>query len=135
VGLSSSATLDTPAGGTDAALSAGQKQLLTFGRTLMQESYIVVMDEPTANVDMQTDRLLQMASRKTFETRTVIMIAHRLDTVKDCDRIAVMDAGKLAELGTFEELCKNPDSHLAKLARAAERGVEKEESHGAVLSL
>jgi ABC-type multidrug transport system fused ATPase/permease subunit len=115
VGLQSYVTLDTPAGGSDAALSTGQRQLLTFSRTLLQKSQIVVMDEPTASVDMQTDRLVQSAARQHFADRTVILIAHRLDTVRECNRIAVMDAGRLMEIGPPADLLKDPSSLLSKL--------------------
>merc|ERR1712113_1283382 len=92
-------SLDMPAGGSDASLSSGQRQLLTFGRTTLQQSRVVVMDEPTASVDMQTDQVIQAAARKVFRDCTVITIAHRIDTIRDYDRWAIIDAGKLVELG------------------------------------
>jgi ABC-type multidrug transport system fused ATPase/permease subunit len=118
-GLSSALSLDTAAGGGGASLSAGQRQLVTFGRTLLQGTRLVVMDEPTASVDMQTDRLLQSVARVAFAKKTVMTIAHRLETVRDCDRIAVMEAGRLVELGPPEELLSDPKSHLAKMYRAS----------------
>lgn len=118
-GLAPAVTLETDAGGGSATLSSGQKQLVTFGRTLLQGTRLVVMDEPTASVDMQTDRLLQIVARRVFAERTVITIAHRLETIKDCDRIAVMEAGRLVELGSPTDLLKNPNSRLALMNKAS----------------
>eukprot|EP00929_Paragymnodinium_shiwhaense_P041923 TRINITY_DN21772_c0_g4_i1.p1 TRINITY_DN21772_c0_g4~~TRINITY_DN21772_c0_g4_i1.p1 ORF type:complete len:1292 (-),score=290.39 TRINITY_DN21772_c0_g4_i1:148-4023(-) len=122
-GLAPGVGLDTSAGGAGASLSAGQLQLLTFGRTLLQPSRVVMMDEPTASVDMQTDRMVQQAVKEAFASRTVMIIAHRLGTVMDyCDRIAVMDAGKLAEIGTPQDLSKKAGGHLARLLEGSQRG-------------
>lgn len=121
-----SLTLDATAGGTGASLSSGQLQLLTFGRTLLQSRRIIIMDEPTASVDMQTDRLVQSMVREAFADRTVLLIAHRLETVLEfCTRIAVLDAGTLGELGTPQELLANPHGLLAKLAAAAQQRSQK----------
>ena len=65
--------------------------------------------------DMQTDRLVQSAARKRFTDRTVMIIAHRLDTVRECNRIAVMDAGRLVEIGPPSDLLDDPSSQLSKL--------------------
>lgn len=118
-GLWPAVSLDTVAGGVGAGLSAGQRQLLTFGRTLLQDARLVVMDEPTASVDVQTDRQVQAAAREAFSGRTVVTIAHRLDTVMHCDRLAVMDAGRLAELGPPAALLGDPGSRLSQLSVAA----------------
>jgi len=114
--------LDSIAGGSGAGLSAGQRQLLTFGRTLLQGTRLVMMDEPTASVDMQTDRVLQSLAHASFEGKTVFTIAHRLETVKLSDRIVVMEAGHVAELGTPDELLDNPNSHLARMSLASGGG-------------
>eukprot|EP00747_Dinoflagellata_sp_TGD_P180010 gnl/TRDRNA2_/TRDRNA2_31755_c0_seq1.p3 gnl/TRDRNA2_/TRDRNA2_31755_c0~~gnl/TRDRNA2_/TRDRNA2_31755_c0_seq1.p3 ORF type:complete len:115 (-),score=28.10 gnl/TRDRNA2_/TRDRNA2_31755_c0_seq1:186-530(-) len=81
-----------------------------------------MMDEPTASVDMQTDRFVQTTVREAFKTRTVLTIAHRLDTVRDSDRLAVMDAGRLIELRPPDALLGNPASALARLVAAAGEG-------------
>merc|ERR1719453_1601028 len=84
--LSPGVDLDTIAGGAGAALSSGQLQLLTFGRTLLQPKRIIVMDEPTASVDMQTDNLVQQVVREAFTDSSVLLIAHRLETITSyCD--------------------------------------------------
>eukprot|EP00927_Polykrikos_kofoidii_P009984 TRINITY_DN14207_c0_g1_i1.p1 TRINITY_DN14207_c0_g1~~TRINITY_DN14207_c0_g1_i1.p1 ORF type:complete len:1251 (+),score=164.76 TRINITY_DN14207_c0_g1_i1:107-3859(+) len=119
-GLGPAVNLDTLAGGS--SLSAGQRQLLTFARTLLQNTRIVVMDEPTASVDMQTDRAVQNVVRNVFKNRTMLTIAHRLDTVITCDRIAVMDAGRITELGPPAELLQDSSSLLSKLQAASTKG-------------
>jgi len=124
-GLGKAVDLDAPAGGTGSLLSSGQLQLLTFGRTLLQSSRVIIMDEPTSNVDMQTDRQVQEVVHTSFGDRTVVIIAHRLRTVMEyCDRIAVMDKGKLAEIGTPTELASKPGGHLAELLAGATRNAD-----------
>jgi len=130
-GLSPAVTLDTQSSGEDSGISAGQKQLLTFARTLLQETRIVIMDEPTSSVDMQTDRVIQQMSREAFASRTVITIAHRLETVRQCDRLAVLEAGTLVELGPPGELLKDSGSRLSRLMAAAE-GRERTPAQAAV---
>ena len=74
--------LSTQASGAGAGLSVGQKQLVTLARALLQESRLVVMDEPTSAVDQQTDRQVQQVVRSVFAGRTLVCIAHRLETVR-----------------------------------------------------
>ena len=85
-------------------LSQGQRQLLAFARVLATDPEIFVLDEATANNDTNTELLIQDAFRKLTENRTSIIIAHRLQTIQDCDRVLVMDHGRVAEVGTHEEL-------------------------------
>jgi ABC-type multidrug transport system fused ATPase/permease subunit len=100
------------------ALSAGQKQLVSLARALLQRARIVVCDEPTANVDMVTDGKLQAIIRSEFRNATVITIAHRLSTVLDNDRIVVMGEGRVIECAPPAVLLKDPTSALSKMARA-----------------
>ncbi|CAD7924784.1 unnamed protein product [Amoebophrya sp. A120] len=93
-------------------LSAGQQQLLAIARALLKKRPIVVMDEPTANIDNHTDRLVQGLVRRKFHDCTLITVAHRLQTIIDFDRILVMSDGRVAEDGAPWELIKNSDSHL-----------------------
>ena len=85
-------------------LSYGQRQLLSFARTLAINPKILVMDEATANIDTQTEALIQNALEKLMEGRTTIMVAHRLSTIQHADKIIVMHKGRIQESGTHQEL-------------------------------
>lgn len=87
-----------------ATLSAGQRQLLSFARTLAYDPAILVMDEATANIDTETEQLIQEALVKLMEGRTTIMVAHRLSTIQHADKILVMHKGEIREIGTHQEL-------------------------------
>lgn len=87
-----------------ATLSAGQRQLLSFARTLAYDPSILVMDEATANIDTETELLIQEALVKLMQGRTTIMVAHRLSTIQHADKIIVMHKGKIRESGTHQEL-------------------------------
>ncbi len=87
-----------------AAFSAGERQLLSFARTLAHNPSILVMDEATANIDTETELLIQEALEKLMEGRTTIMVAHRLSTIQHADCIMVMHKGKIRERGTHQEL-------------------------------
>lgn len=84
--------------------SVGQRQLVCLARAILRENKILVMDEATANVDPQTDGLIQTTIRTKFANCTILTIAHRLHTVMDCDKVLVMDAGRLVEYGEPYEL-------------------------------
>ncbi len=85
-------------------LSAGQRQLLSFARTLAYNPTILVMDEATANIDTETEQLIQDALEKLMRGRTTIMVAHRLSTIQHADKIIVMHKGEVRESGTHQEL-------------------------------
>ena len=85
-------------------LSAGQRQLLSFARTLAFDPSILVMDEATANIDTETEALIQDAMERLMQNRTTIVVAHRLSTIQHADRIIVIHKGKLREQGTHQEL-------------------------------
>lgn len=87
-----------------ANLSAGEKQLIAFARIFAFEPSILILDEATANIDSQTESLIQNAIKKVSQSRTCIIIAHRLSTLHFCDRIVVLDDHKIAEVGSHEEL-------------------------------
>ncbi|HJN77293.1 MAG TPA: ABC transporter ATP-binding protein [Myxococcota bacterium] len=85
-------------------LSVGEGQLLTFARTMAYDPVVVILDEATASIDPVTEQLVQDAIARIFERKTVIVIAHRLSTIAAADRIVVLRAGKVAEVGTHKEL-------------------------------
>lgn len=97
-----------------ATFSAGQRQLLSFARTLAYNPAILVLDEATANIDTETETLIQEALQKLMQGRTTIMVAHRLSTIQHADKIMVMHKGKLRESGTHQELL-NQDGIYKKL--------------------
>jgi ATP-binding cassette, subfamily B, multidrug efflux pump len=106
---------DTPVRERGAGFSTGQKQLIAFARALVQNpDILLILDEATANVDTETEELIQDALKKLMQGRTSIIIAHRLSTIQDADRIMVMRKGKLIEEGDHFELLKQ-DGYYRKL--------------------
>lgn len=96
-------------------LSVGQKQLMCLARALLSGVRILVMDEATANVDIETDKIIQRTIRKRFKGCTVFTIAHRLDTIMKYDELWVMEQGNLLERGSPYSLASDPDSLFHKL--------------------
>jgi len=87
-----------------ATLSGGERQLLSFARALASEPPVLILDEATSSVDPETERLIQEAILKMAAKRTTLVVAHRLSTIRDADRILVMHGGRIREQGTHEEL-------------------------------
>ncbi len=85
-------------------LSTGQKQLISFARVIAQDPRILILDEATANVDTETEQLIQKALKVLLEGRTSLVIAHRLSTIRNSDRILVLSQGRLVEFGSHDEL-------------------------------
>ncbi|XP_010972726.2 ATP-binding cassette sub-family C member 2 isoform X1 [Camelus dromedarius] len=106
-------------------LSIGQRQLLCLARALLRKSKILIMDEATAAVDIETDQLIQTTIQNEFSHCTTITIAHRLHTIMDSDKVMVLDQGKIVEYGNPEELLKNPGPFYSM---AQEAGIENTNS-------
>ena len=100
-------------------LSLGQRQLICLSRALLRKSKILIMDEATAAVDMETDALIQSTIRSEFADCTILTIAHRLNTIIDSDRVLVMDGGKIVEFDSPLVLMKRKDSFFHSLAQDA----------------
>eukprot|EP00759_Apiculatamorpha_spiralis_P023660 PhF_6_TR27215/c0_g1_i1/m.40054 len=96
--------------------SLGQRQLLCLARAILRKAKLLLMDEVTASVDIETDRLIQDTVRTQFNDATVLTIAHRLDTILTYDLIVVMDAGRVSEMASPRELLLNPTSRFSEMA-------------------
>lgn len=108
--------IDTNIGEKGIRLSQGEKQRLTIARVLLKNPPFVILDEATASVDTITERKIQQALENLIQQRTVLVIAHRLSTVRKADKIIVMQKGRILETGSHETLLKQ-DSHYADLWR------------------
>eukprot|EP00041_Stephanoeca_diplocostata_P041742 m.8681 g.8681 ORF g.8681 m.8681 type:complete len:1381 (+) comp6678_c0_seq2:190-4332(+) len=102
--------------------SVGQRQLICLARALLKPNKILILDEATANIDIETDELIQDVIRAKFADWTVLTIAHRLNTVMDSDRILVLDAGTVKEFAAPDKLLLQSTSLFAQLARHSTRG-------------
>ena len=100
-------------------LSIGQKQLISLSRALLKRTKILILDEATAAIDLDTDNLIQKTIKDEFKECTILTIAHRLNTILDSDRILVLDKGPFVEFDKPEILLKNVNGIFYKLAKDA----------------
>ncbi|EQC35361.1 hypothetical protein SDRG_07073 [Saprolegnia diclina VS20] len=113
------ASLDDKVAERGSNFSVGQRQLLCIARALLRKSKVVVLDEATANIDLESDKRIQATIKECFVGITMLIIAHRLDTIIDSDMILVLDAGRVVEYDTPTALLAIPDGSFAKLAEQA----------------
>ena len=98
-----------------ANFSQGEKQVICLARALLRQPRILVMDEATSSVDWNTDRLIQETVRERFNKSTVLIIAHRLNTIIDTDKVMVLSKGELLQFGTPAELLREKTGYFAKM--------------------
>ena len=96
-------------------LSFGCRQLLCVARAILRKSKVIILDEATSSVDQRTEDIISSAVDNMFKDSTVITIAHRINTVKKCDRIVVMDEGQIVEVGKPDELIKDSNTKFYSL--------------------
>ena len=108
--------LDTVVGDRGILLSGGQRQRIAIGRAILKNAPILILDEATSSLDTRSERRIQAALERLMQDRTTLVIAHRLSTVENADRIIVLDAGRIVELGVHADLLAG-DGHYAALYR------------------
>ena len=100
-------------------LSVGQRQLICLGRALLRNTNILILDEATAAVDLETDSLIQTTIRSEFSSSTVLTIAHRLNTIMDSNRVLVLHEGRVAEFDSPQNLLRDESTIFYSLAKDA----------------
>jgi len=118
---------DTLVGERGVTLSGGQRQRIGIARAVVRNSPILILDEPTASLDTESEKIVMEALEKLMVGRTVIIIAHRLSTIRDADKIVVLDCGLVAEEGTHEELMKKGEiyAELCNVQTWADHSLQK----------
>ena len=112
--------LDMIIDGEGSNLSAGENQLISFARTMLDKKKIMILDEATANIDIKTEENIQKCIDREFKDTTMLIIAHRIQTIMTCDRILILEQGKIAALDTPANLSKQKDSYFITILNKME---------------
>ena len=112
--------IDTPCHERGVTLSSGERQLIALARAFLSQPRVLILDEATSNLDLKTEALVEKALDTLIEGRTAILIAHRLSTAMRAHRIAVVDAGRIVEIGSHEQLMSQ-HGHYASLFETWQR--------------
>ncbi|MEO1998344.1 MAG: ATP-binding cassette domain-containing protein [Planctomycetaceae bacterium] len=110
--------IDTIVGDRGVRLSGGERQRIALARALLRKPSLLILDEATSALDAENQQQIKDAVQKLRGKLTVVTVAHRLSTIQDADQIVVLDAGRIVETGTFEELSSQSDSRLSGLMRS-----------------
>ena len=113
--------MDTPVGHNAMQLSGGQRQRLAIARALYKDAPVLILDEATSALDGDSERAVQEALERLMRGRTTLVVAHRLSTVQHADRIVVLEAGQIVEIGDHASLLARPEGHYARLYRSGLR--------------
>jgi ATP-binding cassette subfamily B protein len=110
--------VDTPVHERGVSMSSGERQLVALARAFLASPRVLVLDEATSNLDLKSETLVEAGLDAVLEGRTAIIVAHRLSTAMRADRIAVVDDGRIVELGSHEELVHRPGGRYAEMFEA-----------------
>jgi ATP-binding cassette subfamily B protein len=125
---------ETSAGERGARLSGGERQRISLARAFLRNSPVLILDEPTSSVDMQTEAAIMQATEALLQGRTTFMIAHRLHTLKSCDMILVLDQGRLADIRRTEPGAMLDVGKFVLSGNEPELSREKQQAQGAAAS-
>jgi len=110
--------IDTMIGENGQRLSGGERQRISIARAILKDAPIILLDEATASLDVENESLIQEALSELIKEKTVIVIAHRLRTIRNANKIVLLNAGKIEAIGTDEELCKSSEFYKAMLEKS-----------------
>ena len=110
--------IDTMIGENGQRLSGGERQRISIARAILKDAPIILLDEATASLDVENESLIQEALSELIKEKTVIVIAHRLRTIRNANKIVLLNAGKIEAVGTDEELCKSSEFYKAMLEKS-----------------
>ena len=110
--------IDTIIGENGQRLSGGERQRISIARAILKDAPIILLDEATASLDVENESLIQEALSELIKEKTVIVIAHRLRTIRNADKIVLLNAGKIEAVGTDSELYKRSEFYKAMLEKS-----------------